>query len=292
MAAKILDGASLAAQLLSDMRVRIDRLRGEGKVPGLGTILVGDDGPSKAYVAGKHADCESIGMASVGIQLGAEASMAEVLGAVDDMNTNPAVDAFLVQYPLPSGFDFEYVMSRVDPKKDADGLHPMNLGWLAMGHDAPLPCTPHGILRLLAHHGVAVAGQHMVVVGRGLTIGRPLAMLATLRREDANAAVTVVHTGVPDIGPYLRSADIIVAAAGSPGIVTKDRVRPGAVVVGAGVTMDGRKVVSDVAEDVADVASWVTPRLGGVGPMTRAMLLLNTLEAAERAHTDLANASS
>jgi methylenetetrahydrofolate dehydrogenase (NADP+)/methenyltetrahydrofolate cyclohydrolase len=282
MAAKILDGAALAATMLTELRARVERLRAAGKVPGLGTILVGEDGPSQAYIAGKHADCESIGMNSIGIKLGADASIAEVLGAVDEMNTNPAVDAFIIQYPLPAGFDFEFVMSRVDPRKDADGLHPMNLGWLAMGHEAPLPCTPHGILYMLDHYGISIAGRHMVIVGRGLTIGRPLAMLAALRRPDANAAVTVVHTGIADIGPYLRSADVIVAAAGSPGIVTKDRVRPGAVVVGAGVTMDGRKVVSDVAEDVAEVASWVTPRLGGVGPMTRAMLLANTVDAAER----------
>ncbi len=282
MTAQILDGAALAQSMLDEMRVRIQALAGRGKVPGLGTILVGDDGPSAAYVAGKHADCAAIGMASIGIRLDASATESEVLAAVDTMNNDPAVDSYLVQYPLPAGLDFEAVMAHVDPTKDADGLHPMNLGWLAMGREAPLACTPHGILRLLAHYGISLKGKEVVIIGRGLTIGRPLAMLAALRRDDANAAVTVVHTGVANISDHLRRADVIISAAGSPHMVTAADVSPGAVVVGAGVTMNGRRVVSDIDDDVASVASWVTPRLGGVGPMTRAMLLLNTLEAAER----------
>ena len=199
------------------------------------------------------------------------------------MNADPAVHAFIVQYPFPAGLDYEHAILGVDPAKDADGLHPVNLGWLVMGRPAPLACTPAGILRLLGDHGVPVAGRHVVVVGRGLTIGRPLANLLALKRPEANAAVTVVHTGVGDIGAYTRTADIIVAAAGVPRLITADMVRPGAAVVAAGVSFVEGKVVSDVADDVSEVAGWLSPRVGGVGPMTRAMLMSNTVSAAELA---------
>lgn len=281
MVARILDGAALAQEILTDLKVRVATLTQAGVRPGLGTILVGDDGPSARYVAGKHADCAAVGMASFAEHLPATATMDDVLASVRAMNENPAVHGYIVQYPVPDGLDFDRIMGQVDPSKDADGLHPVNLGLLAMGERAPLACTPRAILALLARNDVPVAGKHMVIVGRGLTIGRPLAMLAALRRPDANAAVTVVHTGVSDIGHFLADADIIVAAAGSPSVIKADQVKPGAAVIGAGVTMKGRKVVSDVADDVAEVAGWVTPRLGGVGPITRAMLLLNTVEAAE-----------
>jgi len=198
------------------------------------------------------------------------------------MNADPAIDAFIVQYPFPAGLDYERAILGVDPAKDADGLHPVNLGWLVMGRPAPLACTPAGILRLLADHGVEVAGRHVVVVGRGLTIGRPLANLLSLKRPDANAAVTVVHTGVADIGAFTRTADIVVAAAGVPSLVTADMVRPGAAVVAAGVSFVDGKLASDVDEGVAEVAGWLSPRIGGVGPMTRAMLMANTVAAAER----------
>ena len=219
-------------------------------------------------------------MTSVHRRLQADATQGQLEATIAEMNADERVDAFIVQYPVPAGLNFEAAMLAMDPSKDADGLHPVNLGKLVMGERAPLPCTPHGILKLLAAYGVELAGRHMVIVGRGLTIGRPLALLAALKRPDANAAVTVVHTGVGDLASYTRQADVIVAAAGAPGVITADMVRPGAAVVAAGVTMDGRRVVSDVADEVAEVAGWLSPRLGGVGPMTRAMLLANTVEAA------------
>jgi methylenetetrahydrofolate dehydrogenase (NADP+)/methenyltetrahydrofolate cyclohydrolase len=218
------------------------------------------------------------------VALPADASQADVHAAVDELNADPSVHAYLLQYPFPAHLDFEAAVLRVDPAKDADGLHPVNLGQLVLGVEAPLACTPAGILVLLAHHGIEVAGRHVVIVGRGVTIGRPLANLLTLKRPDANAAVTVVHTGVSDLAVHTRRADIIVAAAGSPGLITADMVAPGAVVVAAGVTFEGRRAISDVDDGVAEVASWWSERYGGVGPMTRAMLLANTVAAAERAH--------
>lgn len=286
MAALTLDGQALADRIKSGLAERVAELArpgtlsDAGRPPGLGTILVGDDGPSARYVAGKHQDCADIAMTSVHRHLPADATQAQLEAAVAEMNADERVDAFILQYPVPDQLDFEAAMLVMDPAQDADGLHPVNLGKLVMGERAPLPCTPNGILQLLADNGVEVAGQHLVIVGRGLTIGRPLALLAALKRPDANAAVTVVHTGVADLGAYTRQADVIVAAAGSPGVITADMVRPGAAVVAAGVTMDGRRVVSDVADEVAEVAGWVSPRIGGVGPMTRAMLLANTVEAA------------
>lgn len=282
MAAQVLDGEAVAAQIKAGLVNRIAALAERGITPGLGTILVGDDGPSANYVAMKHADCEALGIASFHVHLPNNATQEQVLEVVDQFNSNPAVDAYLMQYPFPKHLDFEAALLRVDPKKDVDGLHPVNLGHLVQGVDGPLPCTPAGIQKLLAHYDIEIEGRHVVIVGRGLTIGRPLANLLTLKRPFANAAVTVVHTGVADIGAYTRTADIIVAAAGSPGLITADMVKPGAVVVAAGVSFEGKKLLSDVADEVADVASWLSPRIGGVGPMTRAMLLVNTVEAAER----------
>ncbi len=282
MAAQVLDGEAVAAQIKAGLVNRIAALAERGITPGLGTILVGDDGPSANYVAMKHADCEALGIASFHVHLPNNATQEHVLEVIDQFNSNPAVDAYLMQYPFPKHLDFEAALLRVDPKKDVDGLHPVNLGHLVQGVDGPLPCTPAGIQKLLAHYDIEIEGRHVVIVGRGLTIGRPLANLLTLKRPFANAAVTVVHTGVADIGAYTRTADIIVAAAGSPGLITADMVKPGAVVVAAGVSFEGKKLLSDVADEVADVASWLSPRIGGVGPMTRAMLLVNTVEAAER----------
>jgi len=282
MTARILDGEAAAAALKDDLRRRVEALEQRGVTPGLGTVLVGDDGPSARYVAMKHTDAAELGLHTVDVRLGADATQAAVESAVDGLNADPSVDAFIVQYPLPAGLDFAAVMARVAPPKDADGLHPHNLGLLVMGEDAPPPCTPAGIVRLLDHHGVEISGRHVVIVGRGLTIGRPLANLLTLKRPSANAAVTVVHTGVADIGAYTRTADIVVMAAGSPGLLTADMVRPGAAVVAAGVSVVDGLVVSDVADDVAEVADWLSPRVGGVGPMTRAMLLANAVAAAER----------
>lgn len=282
MPAQLLDGEAAAAAVKADLRARILELEARGVTPGLGTILVGDDGPSAKYVDMKHADAAELGMATRDVRLPAGATQAEVEHAVDGFNRDPSIDAYIVQYPIPAGLDFAAVMERVVPSKDADGLHPHNLGLLVMGEVAPVACTPAGIIELLRFHGIELPGSHVVVVGRGLTIGRPLANLVALKSPIGNAAVTVVHTGVEDIGAHTRRADVVIAAAGSAGLVTADMVRPGAVVVGAGVTFVDGKVVSDVAPDVSDVAGWVTPRLGGVGPMTRAMLFANAVAAAER----------
>ena len=280
--AQLLDGERLAGQIKAELAARAARLAGAGRPVGLGTVLVGDDGPSARYVAMKHADCEEVGIASYGVHLPATASQDEIEDAVDAMNVDERVHAILVQLPLPAGIDEERVLLRVDPAKDVDGLHPTNLGRLVMGAPGPLPCTPAGIVELLAAHHVPVEGRHVVIIGRGLTIGRPLALLLALKRPGCNAAVTVVHTGVADLGALTRLGDVVVAAAGVAGLVTADMIKPGATVVGAGTSWSGRRLLSDVADDVADVAGWITPRLGGVGPMTRAMLVRNAVLAAER----------
>ena len=282
MTAITLDGELLAAEIKAELRVRIERLGEQGVTPGLGTLLVGDDGPSANYVAMKHRDCEELGMNSRQVDLSATATQDEVEAVVDDFNADPNVHAYIMQYPFPAGLDYEAALDRVDPLKDADGLHPVNLGRLVQGIPAPVACTPAGIQRLLERFDVPIEGQHVVIVGRGLTIGRPLANLLTLKRPNANAAVTVLHTGVRDLAHHTRQADILIAAAGSPRMITADMVRPGAAVVAAGVTFEGRRVVSDVDDAVAEVAGWLSPRLGGVGPMTRAQLLANTVAAAER----------
>lgn len=283
MTAITLDGNRLADDLKADMVARVAALAERGITPGLGTILVGDDGPSAKYVGMKHRDCAEVGMHSVDRRLPADASQDDVHAAIDELNADPSVDAFIVQYPFPKGLDYGRALLRVDPAKDADGLHPVNLGLLVMGEAAPVACTPRGIVHMLHAYDVPVAGRHVVIVGRGLTIGRPLANLLALKGPDTNAAVTVVHTGVDDLGAYTRTADIVVAAAGAPGLITADMVRPGAAVIAAGVSVIDGKVVSDVDDKVAEVAGWLSPRIGGVGAMTRAFLLMNTLEAAERA---------
>jgi methylenetetrahydrofolate dehydrogenase (NADP+)/methenyltetrahydrofolate cyclohydrolase len=282
MTARKLDGEAVAGGLKVDLRHRIDALRGKGLTPGLGTLLVGDDGPSANYVSMKHRDSEELGLTSKDVRLPADATQADVAAVVDRFNRDPDVHAYLMQYPFPDHLDYESALLAVDPGKDADGLHPVNLGRLVQGVEAPLACTPRGIQLLLEHYDIPIAGAHVVIVGRGLTIGRPLANLLTLKRPNANAAVTVVHTGVADLGAYTRQADVLVAAAGSPGLITSDMVKPGAAVVAAGVSFEGRKAFSDAHDDVAEVAGWLSPRLGGVGPMTRVMLFSNTVDAAER----------
>jgi len=280
--AELLDGERVAARMKMELADRASRLVAAGRPAGLGTILVGDDGPSAKYVAMKHADCEEVGIRSHHAQLGNDATQADVEALVDEMNADPAIHSILVQLPLPNGINEEQILLRINPEKDVDGLHPINLGRLVMGAPGPLPCTPAGIVDLLMAHKVPVEGQHVVVIGRGLTIGRPLALLLAMRRPGCNAAVTVLHTGVEDMGHLTRQADVIIAAAGVAGLVTKDMVKPGAAVVGAGTSWVGKRLMSDVAEDVAEVAGWITPRIGGVGPMTRAMLLRNAVLAAEK----------
>lgn len=282
MTARLLDGEAVASRIRSDVTSKVAELRAAGVHPGLGTILVGDDVPSARYVALKHEDCAAVGIASRQEHLPATTSQEDLGAVIDSFNRDPAVDAYLVQVPLPGDLDEEAALLRVDPDKDVDGLHPVNLGRLVMGAEGPVSCTPAGILELLVAHQVPVEGRHVVIIGRGLTIGRPLALLLALKRPHCNAAVTVVHTGVADLADHVRRADIVVSAAGHPGLVTPDMVKPGAAVVGAGTTWEGRRVISDLDGGVAEVAGWVTPRLGGVGPMTRAMLLVNAVRAAGR----------
>ena len=282
MRAELLDGAALAAKVRAELAEEVAAMRARGVTPGLGTILVGDDEASAAYVRLKHQDCAEIGIESHGVHLPPSASQDDVLAAIAEFNAAPDVDAYLVQLPLPKGLDEEAALLAVDPAKDVDGLHPVNLGKLVMGADGPVPCTPAGIQELLVHHGVPIEGRHVVIVGRGLTIGRPLALLLSLKRPNANAAVTVVHTGVKNLADFTLQADVLVAAAGSPGMITPDMIKPGAAVVSAGVTMEGRRIVPDVVEEAASVAGWITPRVGGVGPMTRAGLLRNCVAAARR----------
>ncbi len=282
MTAQLLDGERLAGRIKMELADRAARLAAGGRPAGLGTVLVGDDGPSAKYVAMKVAECAEIGIDSFDVHLAADATQADVEAVVDRFNADPMVHSILVQLPLPAGINEEQVLLRVDPAKDVDGLHPTNLGRLVMGAAGPLPCTPAGIVELLNEYHVPVEGRHVVIIGRGLTIGRPLALLMAMRRPGCNAAVTVVHTGVADLATIVRSADVVVAAAGVAGLVTADMVKPSAAVVGAGTSWSGKRLMSDVADDVAEIAGWITPRLGGVGPMTRAMLLRNAILAAEK----------
>ena len=280
--AQLLDGERVAAGVKMQLSERVARLVATGVTPGLGTLLVGEDPSSARYVAMKVAECAEIGVRSFDVHLPADASQADIEAVVDRFNEDPAVHSILVQLPLPEGVDETAVLMRVRPEKDVDGLHPVNLGRLVMGTPGPLPCTPQGIVELLAAFDVPVEGRHVVVIGRGLTIGRPLALLLAMKRPHCNAAVTVVHTGVDDFADLVRTGDVVVSAAGRAGLVRADMIRPGAAVVGAGTSFEGRRLLSDLADDVAEVAGWVTPRLGGVGPMTRAMLLRNAVLAAER----------
>jgi methylenetetrahydrofolate dehydrogenase (NADP+)/methenyltetrahydrofolate cyclohydrolase len=279
-------GAPVAEAILAEVADIVAELKAKGKIAGLGTILVGDDPASAHYVARKHEMCEQYGLRSVDLRIPASATQADLLAAVDQLNQDPGIDGFLVQNPVPPGFDFAEAVTRVLPAKDADGLHPTNLGYLALGEAGhPRPCTPVGIKAMLRHYEVPVEGRSVVVVGRGPTLGRPLAMLLSLKEPGANAAVTIVHTGVKDWPDYTRRADIVVGAAGVPNVITPDVLAPGACVIGGGLTWEGRRALSDVDERCAEVAGWVTPRLGGVGVTTVAMLLRNTVAAASVAAT-------
>ena len=277
MTAILLDGQALADKVKEEVTTQVD---GMSITPGLGTILVGDDPASHSYVGAKIRDCEEVGITSIHEHLPADIDQETLITVIERFNSDPEVHAYIVQLPLPPQLNEEAALLAIHPDKDADGLHPINLGRLVMGVDGPLPCTPRAIQLMLETYDVPVEGRHVCVIGRGLTIGRPMALLMALKRTTANAAVTVVHTGVGDLGHYTRQADIIIAAAGVPNLVTPDMVKPGAAVIGAGLTREGKRILSDVDESVGEVAGWVTPRLGGVGPMTRAMLLKNTIDAA------------
>jgi len=276
--ARILDGKATLATIKAELKDRVAILASHGVVPGLGTVLVGDDPGSTWYVGAKHRDSAEIGVTSIRRDLPATATQDEVEAVIDELNADPDCTGFLVQQP--TGLDEMALLSRVDPDKDIDGLHPTNLGWLVLGKPAPLPCTPIGCVELLRRYDVPIAGAHVVIVGRGITVGRPLALILTRRSE--NATVTECHTGTKDLAAQVREGDIVVAAAGVPGLITADMVKPGAAVLDVGVSrVDGRPV-GDVAADVAEVAGWLSPNPGGVGPMTRAMLLTNVVAAAER----------
>ena len=311
MTAQVLDGKAVAAEIRAELARRVAALAARGPAaaggqassaaaggqadtrPGLGTVLVGDDPGSRAYVNGKHRDCAQVGIASIRRDLPADATQAQVEAVVDELNADPACTGYIVQLPLPAGLDAHAVLNRMDPAKDADGLHPANLGKLVLGEPGPLPCTPRGIAELLRRYGVPIAGADVTVIGRGITVGRALGLLLTRRTE--NATVTLCHTGTKDLAAHTRTADIVVVAAGRPGLLTADMVKPGAAVVDVGITRTDAdpsnpsnpsnrpRLVGDVAADVAEVAGWLAPMPGGVGPMTRAMLLANVVEAAETA---------
>ncbi|HEX2498836.1 MAG TPA: bifunctional methylenetetrahydrofolate dehydrogenase/methenyltetrahydrofolate cyclohydrolase [Actinomycetes bacterium] len=281
MSAQILDGKATAAEIRANLKLRVARLAELGVTPGLGTVLVGEDPGSLAYVAGKHRDCAAVGITSLRYDLPVDASQADVEAAVRALNEDPRCTGFIVQLPLPGQVRETAVLELMDPGKDADGLHPINLGRLVLNEPAPLPCTPRGIVTLLRRYGIEPAGATVCVLGRGITVGRPLGLLLTRRSE--NSTVTLCHTGTKDIPAHTRQADIVVVATGVPGILTADMIKPGAVVVDVGLTRSPDGLIGDVAPEVREVAGWLSPVPGGVGPMTRAMLLLNVVEAAERA---------
>ncbi|MDX3229121.1 bifunctional methylenetetrahydrofolate dehydrogenase/methenyltetrahydrofolate cyclohydrolase [Streptomyces sp. ME19-01-6] len=281
MNAQLLDGKATAADIRRELAERMVKLTATGgRPPGLGTVLVGDDPGSRAYVGGKHRDCAQVGISSIRRDLPADASQEQVEETIDELNADPACTGYIVQLPLPRHLDANAVLERMDPAKDADGLHPVNLGRLTLGVEAPLPCTPRGIVELLRRHDVPLAGARVCVIGRGITVGRPIGLLLTRRSE--NATVTLCHTGTKGLAWHVREADIVIAAAGSPGLVTKDMLRPGAAVLDVGITRTDQGLVGDIHPDAAQVADWIAPMPGGVGPMTRAMLLANVVEAAER----------
>jgi len=277
----ILDGKATATAVKAELRVRVDALKALGITPGLGTVLVGDDPGSHAYVGGKHKDCAEVGINSIRVDMPESSTQEEVDAQIARLNADPSVTGYIVQLPLPKHLDSNKVLELMDPNKDADGLHPMNLGRLVLGVDAPLPCTPRGIVELLRRYNVTIDGAQVCVVGRGVTVGRPLGLLLTRRSE--NATVTLCHTGTKDLASELKRADIIVAAAGVPGIVSAENVKPGAAVLDVGITRTDAGLVGDVASNVGDIAAFIAPMPGGVGPMTRAMLITNVVESAERA---------
>lgn len=283
MTAVVLDGLLTATKVKAGLATRVQALRAQGVTPGLATVLVGDDPGSVSYVGGKHRDCAEVGIASIRIDLPATATQADVLAAVADLNAAPECTGYIVQLPLPRGIDSNVVLEAMDPDKDADGLHPMNLGRLVLGIEAPLPCTPRGCVELLREYGVQIDGAEVVVVGRGVTVGRPLGLLLTRRSE--NATVTLCHTGTRNVAEHLQRADIIVAAAGVPHMITAEMIKPGAALLDVGITRTDAGLVGDLHPSVREVAGFVAPMPGGTGPMTRAMLIANVVDAAERARS-------
>jgi methylenetetrahydrofolate dehydrogenase (NADP+)/methenyltetrahydrofolate cyclohydrolase len=281
--ARLLPGGPVAEAILADVRTRAEALRARGVQPSLATILVGDDDASAGYIRIKQKQAAELGFDSPHAHLPANATQADLHQVITDFNTDKDVHGLLIQYPIPGHLDYDAALSIMDPDKDVDGMHPVNMGRLALGLPGPLPCTPAGIEALLAHYEIPVAGREVVILGRGATLGRPLAMLLSQKRPTANAAVTVVHTGVPDWDRYTRRAEVLVAAAGVPGIIQPEHVAPGATVIGGGVRYSGRRLLPDVDEACAAVAGAITPRVGGVGPTTVAMLFRNAITAAERA---------
>lgn len=282
MTAQILDGKATAKAIKADLTQRVDALRARGCTPGLATVLVGDDPASHNYVRMKHRDCEQVGIESIQVELPADATAAQLERAIQELNDNPACTGYIVQLPIPKHLDENWALSLIDPDKDADGLHPVNLGRLVLNEPATLPCTPRGIVELVRHHGIDWRGKEVCVVGRGITVGRPLGLILTRRSE--NATVTLCHTGTHDVASYTRRADIVVAAAGVPGMVSADMIKEGAICIDVGVSRVDGKTTGDLAPDVWSKAAWVTPNPGGVGPMTRAMLLSNVVDRAELLH--------
>jgi methylenetetrahydrofolate dehydrogenase (NADP+)/methenyltetrahydrofolate cyclohydrolase len=280
MSAQILDGKALAASIKQDLATRTAALKAKGITPGLGTVLVGDDPGSHSYVGGKHRDCQEVGINSIRVDLPADATQADVLAAIRDLNNAKECTGYIVQLPLPRGIDTQVILEAIYPAKDADGLHPMNLGRLVAGYDAPLPCTPRGIVELLNHYKVPLNGAEVVVIGRGLTVGRPLGLLLTRKQE--NATVTLTHTGTKDLAAHTRRADIVVAAIGQAHFLKAEMIKPGAAVLDVGISRTDAGLLGDIDPGVRDVASWIAPMPGGVGPMTRAMLVTNVVDACER----------
>ncbi len=280
MSAQILDGKALAASIKSDLAARTQALKARGITPGLGTVLVGDDPGSHSYVGGKHRDCQEVGINSIRVDLPADATQSDVLAAIKDLNNAKECTGYIVQLPLPKGIDTQVILEAIDPAKDADGLHPMNLGSLVACYDAPRPCTPRGIVELLDHYKVPLNGAEVVVIGRGLTVGRPLGLLLTRKQE--NATVTLTHTGTKDLAAHTRRADIVVAAIGQAHFLKSEMIKPGAAVLDVGISRTDAGLLGDVDPGVSEVASWIAPMPGGVGPMTRAMLVTNVVDACER----------
>jgi methylenetetrahydrofolate dehydrogenase (NADP+)/methenyltetrahydrofolate cyclohydrolase len=277
MSAQILDGKALATKIKKELAEEVVKLKALGKSPGLGTVLVGDDPGSHSYVSGKHRDCHEVGITSIRVDLPESATENDVLAAIKDLNSSKECTGYIVQLPLPTGINSQRVLEAIDPTKDADGLHPLNLGRLVSGEDAPLPCTPRGIVELLRHYGVAIDGAEVTIIGRGLTVGRPLGLLLT--RKSENATLTLTHTGTKDLARHTKNADIVVAAIGRAHFLTSEMIKPGAAIVDVGISRTAAGLLGDVHPGVMDVAGFVAPMPGGVGPMTRAMLIKNVVEA-------------